>query len=416
MLMRTDVVGLADYVDSDHAIRLTHELGAIPSFSGEEAPAARLLAERLRELGFDEVLLQDAEPGRPNVIGLLHGSGGGPTLMLNGHLDVSPVPVDFPGDPFRPVLRDGRIYGHGIRNMKGGVVAMVEAAAALRRAGVHLRGDLMVAAVVGELQGGIGTVAMLEAGYRPQMAIVPEPTLLAIRTTQCGALDVLVHVRGTSVPSASRHLTPPVSALTQMLRVIPLIEGMSFVHTPHPAMPHLPLVSIGGIIGGVGARYALPRFEYAPDVCTITVAVRTVPGQTPESVRADFDRALAPLRAADPALQVEVAMPPAAYAPPFGGLKYFVPSPNVALEAPVVGALAEAHEQVTGQPPSRIGALVPNSYFYCDAGHLHEAGADAISYGPSGAASNPLHARNVSVGDLLTCARSMALAAYRLCG
>jgi len=413
--MRADVVRLADYVDGDHAVELTQELGTIPSFSGDEAVAARFLAERFRELSFDEVVLQDAEPGRPNVIGLLRGSGGGPTLMLNGHLDVSPVPMDFPADPFRPVLRDGRLYGHGIRNMKSGVAAMVEAAAALRRARVRLRGDIIVAAVVGELQGGIGTVALLEAGYRPQVAIVPEPTLLSIRTTQCGALDVLVHVRGTSIASASRHLTAPVSALEQMIRVIPAIESMTFAHTPHPAMPHLPLVSIGGIIGGVGGRYAMPRFEYSPDLCTITVAVRTVPGQTLESVRADFERTLAPLRAADPRLQLEVAMPPAAYAPPFGGLKYFVPSPDVPVDAPVVGALAEAHEQITGQPPPRIGALIPNSYFYCDAGHLNHAGADAVSYGPAGAASNSLHARNVRIDDLLTCARSIALAAYRLC-
>ncbi len=405
---------LLEYVDADHAIRLTQELGAIPSFSGEEEGAARFLAERMRELSLD-VTLQEAEPGRPNVVGVLHGTGAGPSLMLNGHLDVSPVPLDFPDDPFRPYVRNGKIYGHGIRNMKGGVAAMVEAVAALKRAGVRLRGDVIVAAVVGELQGGIGTVALLEAGWVPQMAIVPEPTLLNIRTVQCGALDVLVHVRGRSVASATRHLKASVNPLEKMLKVIPAIEGIRFSHAPRSDLPHLPLVSIGGIIAGVGQEYRMHRFEYSPDLCTITVAIRTVPGQTADSVRRDLEGVLNGLRAQDPELQVELAMPPAGYRPPFGGLKYFVPAPEVAADAQVVKVLTAAHQSVAGRPVQRIGALLPNSYFYADTGHLCAYGAQAISYGPAGHANDPDHARNVSIENLLTCTRAIALAAYKLC-
>jgi acetylornithine deacetylase len=292
---------------------------------------------------------------------------------------------------------------------------MVEAAAALARSGIRLRGDVIVAAVVGELQGGIGTVAMLDAGYVPEMAIVPEPTHLAIRTLQCGALDVLIHVRGRASASATRHLTPPVNALHKMLKVIPAIEQMRFTYTPHPELPHLPLVSIGGIVAGLGHEYKMHRFEYTPDYCTVTVGIRTAPGQSEASVRADLEAALAALRSADPDLQAEVAMPPAGYAAPFHGLKYFVPAPVVPKEAPVVAALARAHETVSGKPVDHIGALIPNSYFYCDAGHLFARGAQAVSYGPAGHAFDPVHEGNVSIPNLVTCTRALALAACHLC-
>lgn len=161
-------------IDRDELVELTRQLAAFRSFSGEERALAEWVAAWLAREGFDAAL-PEAEPGRPNAVGILHGEGAGPSLMFNGHLDIDPVRADYPGDPWACYVENGRLYGHGIQNMKAGVAAMLGAAAAVRRAGVPLRGRLIVAGVVGELQGGVGTVALLDAGLVPTTPSCPSP-------------------------------------------------------------------------------------------------------------------------------------------------------------------------------------------------------------------------------------------------
>src|SRR5215208_1694716 len=163
MVPTVNMDGVVEHIDDDEVVELCLDLARIPSFAGEEGPCARFLAGRLRELGFDEVVLQEVEPGRLNVIGTLKGDGSGPTFMFNGHLDVDPLPADYTEPHWRPVVQDGKVYGVGVGNMKAGDAAMVMAAAALKRGGRPLKGDVVVAGVVGELQGGIGTRHLLDA-------------------------------------------------------------------------------------------------------------------------------------------------------------------------------------------------------------------------------------------------------------
>ena len=153
MTMETE---LAAAVDEQALIDLAVELVSIPSPTGEEQNAAEHLAALLRELRLD-VTVQQVEEGRANVLAVLPGVGGGPSLMFNGHLDTSysgrePWLQGIPGFQPSGFVRDGRIYGLGISNMKGAVASYVAAVRALQAAGIRLRGDVMIAAVAGEIE------------------------------------------------------------------------------------------------------------------------------------------------------------------------------------------------------------------------------------------------------------------------
>ncbi len=185
-------------IDGTELVELAKKLIAIPSFTTEETPAARFLCGFFEENGIPTEL-QEVDPGRFQVIGRLKGSGAGPSLMFNGHIDIDPLVEGGTHTPFSPSVERDRLYGHGIFNMKGGVTAMVSAAVAVRRAGVPLKGDVIVACVVGELQGGYGTAKLLESGLRTDYAIVTEPSgASVITTTHCGVVHLAINVLGFS--------------------------------------------------------------------------------------------------------------------------------------------------------------------------------------------------------------------------
>src|SRR6266498_1320678 len=181
-------------IDERRLVELALRLVSTPSFTGSEQPAAELMRDELAELGL-RVQWQQVEDGRANVLGTWEGAGGGPTLMLNGHLDTSysgrePWLRGIPGFQPSGFERDGRIYGLGISNMKGALACYVAAARALVEAGVRLRGDLLIAAVCGEIektqqgeaQGAefrgyaAGSRYLVSHGGVADMCIVAEPT------------------------------------------------------------------------------------------------------------------------------------------------------------------------------------------------------------------------------------------------
>ena len=162
-------------IKTEQTVKLASDLISIPSFKTEEQKVARFLARFFQRRGY-EVDLQEVEPGRYQTIATLKGSGGGKSLMLNGHIDIDPLAMGWVREPFTPSWEGDRLYGAGINNMKGGVTAIITAAEAIRKAKAPMKGDLVVACVVGELQGGVGTVYALKNGLRTDGAYVAEPT------------------------------------------------------------------------------------------------------------------------------------------------------------------------------------------------------------------------------------------------
>ena len=263
-------------IDENEAVSLASDLIKIPSFKTEETPVATFLADLFRQRGY-EVDLQEVEPGRFQTIATLKGSGGGKSLMLNGHMDIDPLAFGWKRDPWMPSREGDRLYGAGANNMKGGLTSIITAAEAISRSGVPMKGDLVVACVVGELQGGVGTLHALRNGLRTDAAIVAEPVGDGdnIITTHVGWVELAISTIGLSQHISRSHRA--VDAIDMMIKAIPAIKNVEFTYTPRPDLPDMPRVIVGTIIGGRGRDHDLKGPNFTCDYCTIVADVRTVP-------------------------------------------------------------------------------------------------------------------------------------------
>src|SRR5215470_2874264 len=310
------------YVDPRELVELASDLIRIPSFKTEETAVARFLEKFFRDRGY-RVDLQEIELGRFQTIATWPGTGGGASLMLNGHTDINALTRRWRRDPWTPSLEGDRLYGHGVQNMKGGLTSIIMAAEAIRRSGVRLAGDLVVACVAGETQGGEGTHYLMESGLRTDAAVVAEPFGADnLVTVHSGIVHMAIHTYG--VTGHIGRLEGTVSAIHTMTTVIEALQGVRFRHTPRPDLPAFPRLNIGGILGGRGDAYVLVEPPYVPDVCTIIVDVHFLPGMTVDGIVADIRGALDPLAARDPSLRYEIEIPPPAF---FKGRRRLVMEP-----------------------------------------------------------------------------------------
>ena len=265
---------------------LARDLIRIPSFTTEETPLAEWLASYLADQGL-AVTMQEIEPGRKQTIARLRGTGGGRSIMLNGHIDIDPLASGWTRDPFDPWIADGKLFGHGIYNMKAGVAACVMATLALQRAGVPVRGDVVLACVAAELNSGIGTIHALEHGQMTDMAVVAEPYgARTILTKHTGTMDVVIHTLGRATHISKKE--HGVDAIAMMMRAVAALDAMRFTHTHDPDLPGLPRLNVGSIIGGRGREHNLRGAYTVSDFCTAYVNVRFNASQTGETVVADI--------------------------------------------------------------------------------------------------------------------------------
>ncbi len=213
---------VVEAVDLDGLVGWLGELIGLRSLSGQETAAQEWVAARLGELGLavdrwaldfealrahPQFSMEAARERGLGVVGVLGEDAGGPSLILNGHVDV--VPAGDEGNwrypPWRATVAEGRVYGRGSADMKGGLCCALFAAKALRDAGVRLRGRLLIESVVGEEDGGVGTLAAVLCGYRADGAVVVEPTGLAVAPAQAGALGFRVTVPGLAAHGCVRE-------------------------------------------------------------------------------------------------------------------------------------------------------------------------------------------------------------------
>jgi len=316
-----------------------------------EGAVARALADSLRDWGIDAEL-RDALPGRPNVIAIIKGSGGGRSLMFNGHLDVVDV-VGMTHAPFDANVEGGRVYGRGSSDMKGGVAAMCAAAARVKGA---LRGDLVIAGVADEEWRSAGTSALLASGVRTDAAIVTEPTRLRIMPAHKGFVWLEVTVHGRAAHGSRWDLG--VDAIRHAGLVLAELDridaGLS--RTQHPLLGR-PSLHAGTVSGGSG-------ISTYPDRCVLTLERRTLPGQQPDVALREVESACDAVRASHADFRADVA------------LTFSQPPSDVAVGAPVVRALADVLRARTLDPtPAGMSA-------WTDAALLNDAGIPAICFGP----------------------------------
>ena len=384
--------GLIDAIDPGEVSELVSELVKEPSPNppGAEEDVARRLVEACRERGLD-VRLDEAAPGRPNV----HASVGPPGpdgLLLLGHTDTVPPGEGWTRDPYGGAIEDGRVYGRGATDMKGGIAAAVIAMAALARHGVELAGPVMLAGLVDEEESGLGVRTMLErGGVEASAAIVPEPTELQTIIACRGNCYVDVEVRGRSAHAGSAHEGR--NAIYGATRVI---DGVQRLHDELAAETH-PLLgagswSVGIIRGGTGTAMV-------PDRCRVSIDRRLLPGQTGEQAKDEINALLAALDL--PAHDLDAS----------AELLMEIPSFEVPPDHPFVAAAREASIDAGGPDLPVAGWTAA-----CDGGYLmRDTGIPAVVLGP-GSVVEQAHRpdESVSVAEVTTAARAYALCAMRM--
>src|SRR3954468_16654213 len=220
----------------DPAVQLLRTLVAIDSVNPSLVPGAKgegaiadAIAQHLRRIGLD-VHVQDVAPGRPNVIGVLQGGAPGRSLMLCGHIDT--VGVEGMRTPFDPVERDGRLYGRGSQDMKGGVAAMIDAARVIAAEGLDC-GRLVVACVVDEEFASIGADALV-ARWRADAAVVTEPTDLQIAVAHKGFEWVEIETEGVAAHgSRPREGRDAIRLMARVLNGLDALDRQLQSRPPH---------------------------------------------------------------------------------------------------------------------------------------------------------------------------------------
>ena len=275
---------------------ILERLVRIPSPTGEERAAAEACASLCSEAGL-EVVLEDVSPGRPNVVARWK-VGRHPHVLLTGHLDTVPVGEGWTVDPFGAEVGEGRLYGRGACDMKGGLAAMLSAMVDMRRRGEEPAGDVTLAAVVGEEEDSAGTRALVARGIKADSAVLAEPTAMQLVVSNRGLLNFRIVVKGASAhassPALGRNAVTAAAAIVLELESI----GEQLARQPHPEFGP-PSLTVGTIHGGT-------RPYVVPDRCVIEVDRRINPGETAEQVVGELETAIALTRKRLPWLEADV--------------------------------------------------------------------------------------------------------------
>ncbi|HEY4720322.1 MAG TPA: ArgE/DapE family deacylase [Anaerolineae bacterium] len=334
----------------------------VPGGTGE-AEIAAYVADTLRGLNMD-VALHEVEPRRVNVVGRLKGgSGGGKTLMLNGHMDT--VGIDNMPAPFSANIVDGKMYGRGAYDMKGGLAACIAAAKAIVDAGVSLSGELQIATVCDEEYASLGTADVVKR-YRPDAAIVTEPTELVISLAHKGFIWLEVETIGKAAHGSRPQLGIDANMrMGRFLGKLDQLEQELRARQGHPLIGP-PTLHASLIQGGTG-------LSVISESCKLQIERRTIPGETEAQVVAEIQALIDRLSASDPTFKATVK-------------SFFVRDPfEVSEDAAIVKALDRAATNVLHKQLPQAGVS-----FWTDAALYASAGIETVLFGPIGAGA---HAR-----------------------
>jgi acetylornithine deacetylase/succinyl-diaminopimelate desuccinylase-like protein len=393
-------------IDSERLVDLALRAVSIPSFTGDEQAMADFMRDTLARMGF-QVQVQEIEPGRANVLATWPGAGGGPTLMFNGHMDTSysgrePWLAGIPGFQPQGFVEDGRVYGLGISNMKGALCAYVEALRALQDADVRLKGDVLVAAVAGEIektqwgdaQGAeyrgyaAGSRYLVGHGGAADVCILGEPTEQKVVVGHFGTIWMRLSTEGPFVHTAFSEGRLEENSILRMRRVLDAV--LEWIPGWEEAMSYRGakgLVNVGAIAGGFGWRVS--RTPHRTDLFLDLRVPPTTPMAEARRRALDFGRSLEGVEA-----EVYVTAPGA----------------EIADDHPLVAAVDASHEEVFGETPEH-----DVTRWFSDASVLTRYGIETVNYGTSSGLPDPERGENLDIEALARTAEVYARAAMRVC-
>jgi acetylornithine deacetylase len=355
----------------------------VPGSPGE-AEIAHYIAKWLEQNDL-EVQLVESVSGRPNVVGIAPGTGGGKTLLLNGHMDT--VGVAGMPDAHQPRIKDGCLYGRGSYDMKGGLAACMIAVAAAKKQ--HLRGDVIFTAVIDEEYASVGTMDLAQR-FHADGAIIAEFTELQLILAHRGFVWLEVETIGKAAHGSRPDLG--LDAIVKMGKVLAEMEKLDQHLRSNPT--HLLLGS-----GSLHASLIQGGQELStyPERCLLSVERRTLPGETPESVEAEVLGMVQDLRRSDPSLQAVVRR---------GIDRSPLETPE---HADIVKAVQSSTIKVLNRPPQIAGVQ-----FWTDAAVLSTAGIPSILFGPSGSGAHAVE-EWVDLSSVKACAEIYLATAMDFC-
>lgn len=343
-------------IDTQYVVDLAAELCAIRSSATNETEVAQVIARELTHPRID-LHLEEVVAGRANLIARIRGAGDRAPLVLSGHTDASIYPHGWSGDPYVPWVRDGRLFGAGVDDMKGAVAAMTAAVRAAADLGT-LPGDLVFHAVMHHDTIGLGEKFILASeGPTEGYGICGEPSDLAIHTGNSGAIRF--EMTFTGAPAHIAHRWRGKDALKAAVEVYRALEGIELPHEPCDRLPDMPQMLVGQLLAGEGAAILADKAVIAGDI-------RSVPGMERSEVRAFLESVM---REACPE-DIESSVRITTVQKPFIGVE----------SGPFVDALAGVHETVFGRRPPVTNAL-PTQGFVTDAADMAHFGLDTVVYG-----------------------------------
>jgi acetylornithine deacetylase len=352
--------------------------------SGEMA-IARFVAEWCERAGLD-ASLEEAAPGRPNVIAAARGVGGGRSLMLNAHTDT--VGVGVMAEPFSGRLEGGRLYGRGSYDMKGSLAACMLATAEAKRGG--LRGDVILAAVADEEYASAGTKAVA-AGVRADAAIVTEPTEMQLAIAHRGFVHLEIEVKGRAAHGSRPHLG--LDAIAKMGRVLVGIEELDRTLQANPTHR---------LVGSGSAHASLieggQEFSSYPARCVLQAERRTIPGETVVLAESEIEEILTRAGAGDPDFSADARV--------LGSREPF----EIAEDEAIVQTVRRHAAAVLEAEPDIVGVS-----YWADSALLAAAGIPTVLFGPRGEGAHA-EVEWVEIGDLERCVEIYVAVASELCG
>jgi acetylornithine deacetylase len=389
----------------------------IPSITGQERSVQDHLKEELVNMGLeidaweptrDELETHPAYSddgisleGRPVLVARWPGSGGGRSLILNGHVDVVPPgnPQSWTDGPWSGVVRDGYLYGRGSCDMKGGLVAGITAIRMLQNMDFQPRGDVLLECVTGEETGGVGTLATILRGYRADAAIILEPTRLHLCPIGAGAASFRLHVPGLAAHGAMRK--EGVSAIDKFHLIHSALIDLetdrneSFQHPLY--IDRLPApISIGKIYSGDWP-------STVPDELVAEGRYGILPGETISAARKLFEEKIQDAARSDSWLKDH---PPSVDW--FEG--QFEPA-STALDSELLKVLSECHFEVTGHTPDMHGVPYGSDMRF----FTNNAAMPAVLYGPGDVAQAHSVNEFISLEQVFTAAQTIAYMIVRWC-
>jgi acetylornithine deacetylase len=416
------------YIDRDEVVRIARDLVDIPSPTGYEKRCADYIIERYKAAGL-KVLPQEFDEERVNAIGILKGNGTGPRLMLNGHMDTSYVGdeqylPDQPGYKPKAVIDGDWIYGLGIYNMKGGLAAFIHAVEAVKKAGVELAGDVVVACVAGEIEksqvdryqgqlyrgGACGTWYAITHGAVADFAVVGEPSGMTLMRAHGGYVWTRITLLGDPKHTVFGRVED--NTINNMLKIAQRVQAWGDDYAKRCGYLDMPAkVTLSAIEGGWPYRCSR-----VPVYCTLYVDTRLMPGQSPLQVQRELETLVARIQQEDPdigKLHLDMNL----FMTQWGS--------ECSSDELIYQEMTKAHEEVLGAPPDVTA--VP---FASDACELVAHGIPALNYGPSGRTRqlatgahygkaqsdwNPQQGEHLSIDDLYNTTRVYAALILNVC-